>query len=90
MTQRSTTHQKYRLFQSKFLDATFYDTCAECDDTSLQKKKVPRKWYVTTAITYHLNGSAERHLKKVNGCQENGGYWRWSPRPTEKQCLRFY
>jgi hypothetical protein len=34
------------------------------------KKKVPRRWYVTIVIAYHLNGSAERHLIKVNGCQE--------------------
>ena len=37
-TQGRTTHQKYRLFQSKLLNTTFNNTCAECDDTSLQKK----------------------------------------------------
>ena len=67
-----TTYQKYRLFQSELLNAAFNNTCAECDDTSLQKK-VPRRCYETIAITHHLNSSAERHLKKVNGCQENDG-----------------
>ena len=37
-----------------------------------KKKKVPRKWFVTMAISYHLNGS-ETNLKKVNGYQENDG-----------------
>lgn len=40
--QSRTTHQKYRLFQSKLLNASFDNTCAECDDTSLQKKKFQR------------------------------------------------
>ena len=31
------------------------------------------KWYVTIAIAHHFNGSAERHLKKINGCRENDG-----------------
>jgi hypothetical protein len=80
--QGSTTHQKYRLFQSEFLNAIFDNTCAECDDTGLQKK-VPKKWFVIMAISYHLNGSTETHLKKVNGYQENGcGHL--SPRPREK------
>ena len=35
------------------------------------KKKGLRRWYGTIAIAHHLNGSAERHLKKINGCQEN-------------------
>ena len=48
------------------------------------QKKVPRRWYVTIAIAYHLNGSAERHLKKVKGCQENDGCRHLLPRPTEK------
>ena len=37
--ERRTTNQKYRLFQSKLLNAAFNNTCAECDDTSLQKKR---------------------------------------------------
>ena len=39
---------------------------------------------MTIAIAYHLNGSAETHLKEVNGYQENDGCWHLSPRPTEK------
>jgi hypothetical protein len=47
------------------------------------RKKVPKKWFVIMAISYHLNGSTETHLKKVNGYQENGcGHL--SPRPREK------
>ena len=44
-------------------------------------------WNVTIAIAYHLNGSAERHLKKVNGCQD--GCWHLSPRPTESKNLDY-